>query len=132
MGASSFAIYAILSRKLAGKVTVDVMQFYSGLIGTIMVLPFIFFIWTNPNNIFDWFVLFLIGAFGWFGHQLLTSAHTFAEANLLTPFGYSFIIYITIWSFVISNYLPDRWTILGGFLIVLSGIAIWIREFKKS
>ena len=132
MGASSFAIYAILSRKLAGVVSVDIMQFYSGLIGSAMTLPMIFFIWTNPQNTFDWFVLFLIGFFGWLGHQLLTSAHTFAEANLLTPFGYSFIIYSAIWSFFISDYLPDRWTMIGGGLIVLSGIAIWFREYKKS
>ena len=132
MGAFCFAIYAILSRKLAGTVSVDLMQFYSGLIGSLMILPLIFFIWTNPSNTFDWFVLILIGFFGWLGHQLLTSAHSFGEANLLTPFGYSFIIYSAIWSFFISNYLPDRWTILGGFLIVASGIAIWLREFKRS
>ena len=132
MGAFSFAIYAILSRKLAGAVSVDLMQFYSGLIGSAIVLPMIFFIWTNPSNTFDWFILFLIGFFGWLGHQLLTSAHSFAEANLLTPFGYSFIIYSAIWSFFISNYLPDRWTILGGGLIILSGVAIWLREYKKS
>ena len=132
MGASCFAIYAILSRKLAGRVTVDLMQFYSGLLGSVLVLPFIFVIWSNPTNNFDWIILILIGAFGWLGHQLLTYAHTFAEANLLTPFGYSFIIYSTIWSFFISNYLPDKWTILGGSLIVLSGVVIWLRELKKA
>ncbi|MDG2474243.1 MAG: DMT family transporter [Paracoccaceae bacterium] len=132
LGATSFAIYAILSRKLAGEVSVDLMQFYSGLVGSAIVLPMILFIWINPSNVFDWFVLFLIGFFGWLGHQLLTYAHSFADANLLTPFGYSFIIYSAIWSFFISNYLPDLWTIMGGFLIVLSGVAIWIREYKKS
>lgn len=132
MGASCFAIYAILSRKLAGRVSVDLMQFYSGLLGSLLVLPFIFVIWSNPTSNFDWCVLVLIGVFGWLGHQLLTYAHTFAEANLLTPFGYSFIIYSTVWSFFISNYLPDRWTILGGFMIILSGVIIWFREFSKT
>ena len=132
MGASCFAVYAILSRKLAGAVSVDLMQFYSGLVGSFIVLPLIFFIWTNPSNTFDWIVLILIGFFGWLGHQLLTSAHSFGEANLLTPFGYSFIIYSAIWSFIISNYLPDRWTILGGLLIISSGITIWLREYKIS
>ena len=131
MGATSFAIYAILSRKLAGVVSVDLMQFYSGLVGSAITLTIIFEIWTNPTNTFDWFVLFLIGFFGWLGHQLLTSAHTFAEANLLTPFGYSFIIYSAIWSFFISSYLPDSFTILGSFLIVLSGIAIWLKEYNR-
>lgn len=132
MGASCFAMYAILSRKLAGIVSVDIMQFYSGMVGSLLTLPLVLFIWTNPENIFDWGVLIFIGFFGWLGHQLLTYAHTFAEANLLTPFGYSFIVYSTIWSFMISNYLPDQWTIVGGLLIVLSGIVIWFRELKKT
>ena len=132
MGAFCFALYAILSRKLAGIVSVDVLQFYSGLVGSALTLPIGLLMWVNPSNHFDWLVLSLIGFFGWLGHQLLTSAHTYAEANLLTPFGYSFIVYSTIWSFLISNYLPDQLTIFGGILIVLSGLAIWIKEFKKT
>jgi drug/metabolite transporter (DMT)-like permease len=67
MGASCFAIYAILSRKLAGRVSVDLMQFYSGLLGSLLVLPFIFVIWSNPTSNFDWCVLVLIGVFGCLG-----------------------------------------------------------------
>ena len=132
MGASCFALYAILSRKLAGIVSVDLMQFYSGLVGSILALPMALIIWINPGSSFDWLVFMLIGFFGWLGHQLLTSAHTYAEANLLTPFGYSFILYSTIWSFLISNYLPDQWTIIGGSLIVASGLTIWLREVNRS
>ena len=76
--------------------------------------------------------MFSMGVFGWLGHQLLTNAHNYAPANLLIPFGYSFIIYNTIWSFLISSYAPDMLTVLGGFFIVSSGLMIWVRELKNQ
>ena len=132
LGAVCFSLYAILSRYLAGKVAVDIMQFYSGLIGTVVTFPFILFIWVTPIGVINWIIMFGMGAFGWLGHQLLTHAHGYAPANLLTPFGYSFIIYNTIWSFFLTGYVPDLFSIIGGLLIVLSGLIIWFREFKSS
>ena len=132
LGAVCFSLYAILSRYLAGKVAVDIMQFYSGLIGTVVTFPFILFIWVTPIGVMNWLIMFGMGAFGWLGHQLLTHAHGYAPANLLTPFGYSFIIYNTIWSFFLTGYVPDLFSIIGGLLIVLSGLIIWFREFKSS
>ena len=85
MRASSFAVYTILSRKLAGEVSEDITQFYSGAVDSILTHPFIFFIRTKPLNIVDWFILLLHGAFELLEYQLLTLAHTFLEANLLPP-----------------------------------------------
>lgn len=123
-----FALYAILTRHLAGKVSVDIMQFYSGAIGTFILLPFALWQWQSPDNAADWIFMISLGIFGWGGHQLLTTAHRFAPASTLMPFGYSFILYLTIWSFIIFDYLPDTWTIAGASIIVISGIIIWYRE----
>jgi len=131
-GAFCFALYAILSRMLAGFVLVDVMQFYSGLIGSLITLPFAIVFWEHPNTLFDWLIMLMMGICGWSGHQLFTKAHNFAPANLLIPFGYSFILYNTIWSYFLSGYIPDYITILGGMVIILSGLIIWFRELKIS
>lgn len=127
-GASCFAGYSILTRKLAGVVATDTMQFYSGLVGTLVLLPFALFEWVNPTNSFDWIVMFALGFFGWAGHQLLTTAHRYAPASTLTPFAYVFILYLTIWSYFVFNQLPDGWTIIGGAIIVAAGLFIWLRE----
>ena len=128
MAALGFALYSILTRKLAGKVPVDLLQFYSGFIGSLILLPFAFWHWQNPATLLDWGVLLSLGFFAWFGHQLLTHAHGFAPANLLMPFGYSFIIFLTIWSAVLFKEYPDIWTIAGAVIIVVSGLIIWFRE----
>ena len=131
-GAFLFALYSIITRHLSGKVSVDVMQFYSGAIGTFVILPFAVMQWQSPDNVTDWAIMISLGIFGWGGHQLLTTAHRFAPASTLMPFGYSFILYVTIWSLIIFDYLPDKWTITGGSIIVIAGIIIWYRESLRK
>lgn len=129
-GAFCFALYALLTRKYAERVSTDVMQFYSGAVGTICLLPFAILSWQNPISATDWVIMVSLGIFGWAGHQLLTQAHRFAATSILMPFGYSFILFLTIWSYLIFDHLPDRWTLIGGSIVVLSGLFIWFRETR--
>lgn len=129
-GAFCFALYSILTRKLSGVVAADTMQFYSGLVGTVFLLPFAIYEWKNPSTGFQWAVLFGLGFFGWAGHQFLTNAMSYAPANLLMPFGYSFIIYLTTWSYFVFNHTPDKWTVAGAAVIIIAGLIIWFRERK--
>lgn len=128
MAAISFAMYLILTRKLAGQVSTDIMQFYSGAVGFVVLAPFALLTWQNPTGLLDWFLLFNLGFLGWGGHQLLTNAHRYAPASILSPFSYSFILYLTVWSYLLFDHLPDRWTIIGAAFIVTAGLIIWIRE----
>lgn len=132
IGAVCFALYSLLTRQLAGKASVDVMQFYTGAIGSLCLLPVAIWQWQSPETISDWLIMISLGIFGWAGHQLLTRAHGFAPASTLMPFGYSFILYLSVWSYVIFAYLPDKWNLIGGALIVISGILIWMRELQRS
>jgi drug/metabolite transporter (DMT)-like permease len=127
-GTFCFALYALLTRKLSGIIASDTMQFYSGLVGAVVLAPFAIVTWRNPPEIFDWMLLFGLGFFGWLGHEVLTRAHGYATAATLTPFGYAFIVYLTIWSYFVFDQLPDVWTIAGAAVIVASGLFIWYRE----
>jgi len=126
-----FALYVILTRKLSGVVAADTMQFYSGLVGTFVLLPFAIVEWQNPATGFQWLVLVMLGFFGWFGHQLLINAHGYAPASMLTPFGYSFILYLTIWSYFVFEHIPDFWTLAGAAIIISAGMIIWWRERQR-
>lgn len=126
--AISIALYSILTRKLAGKVSTDVMQFYTGVLGTFAILPFAWVAWANPETTLNWALLIGMGIFAWAGHQLLTTAHRFATASLLMPYTYSFMIYLTIFSYLVFDDLPDLWTFVGAGIIIVSGLMIWWRE----
>lgn len=130
--ATSFAFYSIMTRRLAGEMDVDIMQFHTGFVGVVALLPFAVTQWTTPGTMFDMMVMICLGVLGWGGHQLLTSAHRFAESNLLMPFGYSFILFLTLWSFLVFGNLPDQMTITGAVIIVISGLIIWAREWQRS
>lgn len=123
-----FSLYLILTRKLADIVAADTLQFYTGFIGTIALLPFGILEWQNPQSELDWAILLGLGIFAWLGHGLLIRANNFATASTLTPFGYSFILYLTIWSFLVFEDRPDIWTIVGASVVVCSGLIIWARE----
>ncbi|MDF2369546.1 MAG: DMT family transporter [Rhizobiaceae bacterium] len=127
-GALSFAFYSLLTRKLSGIVATDTMQFYAGLVGALVLLPLAIVEWTNPATLVDWILLFMLGFFGWLGHQLLTQAHGFAPASTLTPFSYAFIVYLTIWSYFLFDHIPDAWTIAGAAIVISAGLIIWFRE----
>ncbi len=131
-GAFSFAMYSILTRKLAGLVATDTMQFYTGLVGFVVLLPIAVAGWTSPVTPFEWVFMLSLGVSGWFGHQLLTTAHRFASASTLTPFAYAFIVYLTAWSILVFNEAPDHWTMSGAAVIVAAGLVIWFRERHQA
>ena len=123
-----FAGYSLITRKLAGTVSSDTMQLYSGLVGSVALAPLALFYWQAPGSLMHWAMLIGMGVFGWVSHEMLTRAHGYAPASVLTPFFYVFIIYLGIWSYFVFGTLPDRWTVLGALVIMASGLTIWLRE----
>ena len=128
--ATALACYALMTRKLSGVVAVDTMQFYMGLVGTLVLLPFALAVWTPPETAWGMVVLFGLGVMGWAGHQLLTTAHRFGTANQLMPFTYSFLIFVAIWGYLLFGTVPDKSTIMGAVVIMGAGLIIWKREQK--
>jgi len=126
--AVSLALYSIMTRRLAGVVSTEVMQFYMGLLGSCAFLPFALWHWQAPGSLGAWLILISVGVFGWAGHQLLTNAHRYGSANTLMPYTYSFMIYLAILSYFLFDHLPDIWTVIGALVIVGSGLIIWKRE----
>jgi len=130
--ALALALFSIITRRLSGEVSAETMQFYLGVIGVVVLLPGAIWVWQTPQNALEWALLISIGFWGWIGHEFFARAHGFAEANALMPFTYTFLIYLTLSSFVVFGDLPDNFTILGAILIVASGLLIWWREKHRN
>lgn len=131
MNATFFSLYSMLTRHLAGKVSTDVMQFWMGVWGTGILLPFALWFWQAPGGALEWSILLAMGLIAWAGHQWLTTAHRFATANTLMPFTYSFLLYLTVLSYLVFGHVPSVWTLLGALLIMASGLVIWHREARS-
>ncbi len=123
--AMGMALYQVLSRKLTGLVTPGVLQFYTGAMGTIALAPMAAIAWVAPPSPLAWALLIAIGAFAWAGHEALTRAHAFAPASTLAPFGYSFVVYLTITGIIVFSDVPTISVLFGAALIIAGGLITW-------
>jgi len=129
-GAICYALYSISTRVLARSDSSETTLFYSNLFGAVAMLPVVPFVWSAPK---DWFIIVLmvaIGAFGSTGHYLLIRAHRLAPASTLAPFIYTQLVWTTTWGFLIFGDVPHHWTIVGGLIVVGSGLYLLYRERK--
>lgn len=122
--ASAMALYMVLTRMLSGQTSPLVMQFSTGAIGTVGLLPFGLAAWVTPETGLAWGLALALGLFAWAGHEVLTRAHAFAEASLLAPYGYSFVIYLALTGWLVFGDVPTPQTVLGAGLVIFAGLIV--------
>jgi drug/metabolite transporter (DMT)-like permease len=125
-----YALYVISTRLLARTDSSETTLFYSNLVGALAMLPVVPFVWTTPSSIFIVALMVVIGAFGSFGHYLLILGHRLAPASALAPFIYTQLVWTTTLGFLVFGDIPHRWTIVGGLIVVSSGLYLLNRERK--
>ncbi|MCI4664845.1 MAG: DMT family transporter [Neomegalonema sp.] len=131
LGAACCAsFYAITTRKLAGIDSSATQQFYAAGLATLALAPVATIGWQWPALPIDWVAFALIGFFGWLGHQFLTVAHRYAPASTLAPFIYAQMFFMATSSYLIFHDPIKRQTLVGGAIILASGLYIWMRERK--
>ena len=134
--ALSFAVYLILTRKLAQREHPERMQFYAGVFGGIVMsvalaagevanISVLSFVW--PDR-WQWMLLAGLGVIATSGHLLVVHAFRRAPAGLLAPFQYVEIIGATFLGLVFFGDFPDATTWVGVAIIVSSGMYVFHRE----
>src|SRR5690242_12050596 len=125
-----YALYSISTRVLARSDSSETTLFYSNPVGAVAMLPVIPFVWTTPQSAFVIGLMVLIGALGSAGHYLLIRGHRLAPASALAPFIYTQLVWTTTLGFLVFGDVPHRWTIVGGLIVVSSGLYLLNRERK--
>ncbi|SEP76161.1 Permease of the drug/metabolite transporter (DMT) superfamily [Devosia sp. YR412] len=131
-GACSYAVYAMMTRRLAGVDSAATQQFFGAAVPTVILAPFALANWVWPTTPIDWTVLSLIGVIGFCGHQFITVAHRFAPASTLAPFAYVQIVFFAAVSWLIFNQPPDIFLFIGAPIVMASGLYIWLRERRLA
>lgn len=131
ISALSYAAYVISTRYLSQDESPLTSFVYTALLGSIAASILVVPSWT-PIESSDLFVFSVFGLLGATGHFLLIHAYRISEASFLAPFNYIGILYGSLWGFYFFNEVPSLITILGGLIIVSSGIYIWLREQKNK
>lgn len=126
------AFYNLLTRKLAGVDSTTTQQFYAATVATLCIAPFSLGGWTWPYEVVPWLAFGGIGVAALVGHLFITTAHRYAPASVLAPFGYLQIIFMTGASWLLFNQPPDVWLFVGAPIVMGSGLYIWLRERRLS
>jgi drug/metabolite transporter (DMT)-like permease len=126
-----YALYQVLTRRVAGHDPPATTVVYSVLVGTIVLSFFVMFRWRTPDNMADAAMLCGIGVFGGIGHWCLAKAMTYAPANVMSPFGYWQLIGATVLGYLINDNLPDAFTWAGAAVIIGAGIYLGWRETRE-
>jgi drug/metabolite transporter (DMT)-like permease len=121
------ALYQITTRMLAGVDSSATTLLFTAAVGTLGLLPFAIQSWSVPTAATIG-PMIAIGAIGAIGHQFLITAHRWAPAPVLAPFGYVQIIPMTALGFWVFGDIPGESTLFGGLVVVGSGLYLLHRE----
>jgi len=126
-----YGFYLIITRKLSTSDNPLLTLLITGMVGALLVSLIIPFYWVKPS-LNQWSLMAGIGVFACIGHLFLILSLKYADASKLAPLGYTEILPNVIIGYYFFNELPDNWTYLGLFIIVLSGLYISRREYHLS
>ncbi len=126
-----FAVYQIMTRMLANSDSAETTLFYTGVVGFAVLTLVVPFGWQWPTPI-DWSLLFLVGVLGSGAHWVLILALRAAPASLLQPYTYALVLFATAVGFVGFGDIPDSITILGGAIVIGSGLYTLQRENLRT
>lgn len=124
------AAYTLL-RHLRGKERPEIIIFYFSLLSIVGSFPFMMINFVPPT-LPEVFILLLTGVFASIGQFGLTHAYRHAKASEVSIYTYSGIVFAAIIGFIMWNEIPDILTVVGGFLIILSGYIVYRRTRSQS
>lgn len=128
VAAVCYALYAIMTRIAARTDSNETSLFYGNLLGAVVMLPIVPFVWTTPE---DWFIAALMvatGILGSVGHFMLIAGHRLAPASLLSPFIYTQLIWVITLGYLVFGQTPTGWTLAGAGVVIASGLYVLYRE----
>ncbi len=131
MNAVLYAIFNLMTRRLAAYDSPETIQYLPAVGATLLLTPFALAAWQSPEGWLEWFVACLTGALGGFGHYLLATAHRYAPATVLAPFLYQQVIYMAIFGYLVFGDVPAPAVWIGAAIVIGSGLYLFNRERAK-
>jgi drug/metabolite transporter (DMT)-like permease len=124
MTAALFALYQLLTRKLAGVDSSIATLFLGGIVGTIVMSLAVPLFWKTPETAWHALLFLVTGALGAGGHFILIRAFEHAPASVLAPFVYAQLVTVLLLGYFVFGTFPDTLSLVGMAIIVASGA--WI------
>ena len=122
-----YAIYLIVTRSLKDTDNGLLTLFFTSIFGTIVLSLYLPFVWINPS-LNQLLLAVNMGFIAALAHGLIIISYNYSDASKLAPLGYFEIIPNIIIGYIWFSDFPDKYTVLGLLVIILSGIYVFRRE----
>lgn len=132
LGAAVFyALMMITARRYGGREQLWAMVFYMNLVPFILAALCLPLVWTTPEP-WHWPAFLVSGVFGVGATACITQAFRYAPAAIAAPFDYTAMVWAVLLGWIFWGEIPDIWVLLGGTMIIGSGLLIAYQEGRTS
>ncbi len=126
-----YALFNLLTRRLAASELPAATQLMSAIIPAVLLAPLGLAVWRAPDGWWNWALVLSLGLFGGVGHLAAAQAYRYASAAVLGPFIYQQIIYMGLFGWLVFGHVPDVLVVVGAAIVVGSGLFLLYRELRN-
>jgi drug/metabolite transporter (DMT)-like permease len=128
-----YAMYQILTRKVAPFDSAATSTVYSSMVGAFVMLLVMPFVWKTPQTARDVLFFCSMGVLGALGHYCVARALTYAPVNIVSPFLYTQLLGSVLVGYLFFGDIPDLFSWLGGVVIVGCGLSLgWSQTRRRG
>ena len=131
LSAFMFALYGLLTRRVAGRDSAAVSFFWTGVAGAVAITPFGITHFQAMAPI-DWLWMGGLCVTAIIGHWLLIRAYAVAEASAIQPFAYLQLVFVSLIGVFLLNETLHANLVIGGVIVVGAGIFTLWRPAAKA
>ncbi|WP_274607257.1 DMT family transporter [Paracraurococcus ruber] len=131
VSASCYAVYQILTRRVAGADTPETSALFSSVVGAFGMLLVLPFIWRTPETLFHIALFCGMGVLGAVGHYCVARAFGYAPANVVSPFQYFQLLGSVAVGWLVFGDWPDAGVWIGAAVIVAAGLWIGWNQARR-
>ncbi len=123
LGAFFFALFNLATRVLGGFDRPLTTVLYTFVVSTALVSLAMPFVWVAPTAS-QWLLFAATGLLGFVAHFSLARSLVLADASAVAPLHYVRLVWAIGIGLAIFGHVPDVWTLVGGAVIVASGLYV--------
>jgi drug/metabolite transporter (DMT)-like permease len=133
LSACCYAVYQILTRRVAGVDSPETSALFSSVVGAFVMLLVLPFVWQTPDSWGDLAMFCGLGVLGATGHYCVAKALGYAPANIISPFQYFQLIGSVVIGWFVFGDWPDAGVWVGAAVIMAAGLWIgWSQTRKRN
>ena len=131
LAAIMFAMEVIVLKMLAGKESPYQIILLANAAGTVLASLSLIFVWQQPTSQ-QWLLMAATGLLMVTAQGFYTNALRIGEASFVLPFSYATLLFAAVYDFILFDVIPLPVSLLGGAIIVMSGMVMAWREGRAE